>query len=423
MREPIGEADVQLLEVLGLPPRDLVACLLARGGEPGAVLEALMARALPLAHKARLLAGARQVGLPQDLLEAARKQAGLHPASVLLADAPPEGLRDPSTHTEGPLTFRITPRGDLRVSGSQARALPAGLASAGRVILDGLIRLTSLAPLPEAGELEVADCGVRSVDLRGSPLRKLRLRGCPLLRSVRLDAIGSLVIEDCPSLIRLRIDGPVGRDLNVSDCPWLERIDLVGPVQGDLRLNNLGRLSQIPRDLSVAGNLAFRRLALRVLPDRWRCQGKARFEDCPGLLSLGRPAEPVRTLELESCDGIQRFGPGFVVLGDLSIKDCASLSHLDDAVAIGDALRLQGCSAFRTFDPSFRPPATLSLRHLPALVNLPARETPYADLEFVALPAVHRVPTNLRVNGALQVHHCTPVVQALERLRVRDETT
>jgi len=422
MRVPFGQADVQLLEALGLPPRDLLACLLARGREPEAVLEALMARPMPLTHKARLLAGALQMGLPREVVERARKLAHLHPVSLRLAEATTDRQLEQQTVLDSPFQFRIAPHGLLHVEGTTARTLPVGLASPGTIILDGLVHLERLMPLPEAGQLHVRDCAVRSIDLRGTPLRNLFLRNCPLLRSVRTGAIESLVIEHCPSLVNVRIEGPVAKELRILDCGWLEQLDLAAPIRGDLRLRELRRLPRLPHDLEVAGNLEISRVALRVLPDQWRCQGKARFEDCPALLSLGRPAEPVRTLELESCDGLRRFGPGFVVLGDLSIKDCAALSHLDDAVAIGGALRLQGCSAFRTFGPSFRPPATLSLRHLPALVNLPARETPYADLELVALTAVHRVPTNLRVNGALQVHHCTPVVQALERLRVRDET-
>lgn len=417
----IGEAEFQMFEALGLPARDQVAYLLSAGGSAASLLEGLAHQPLSVLHKARLFWGAMQAGVPSDVVERARQAARVHPATVA-ACASESGvqLERPSAE-DGAFRIHIGRLGTLRITSPTARSLPDGLASPGTLILEGLTRLRRLAPFPETRDLEVEECALSSLDLRATPLRRLVLRRCPLLRSVRTGPIGTLVIDDCPSLTHLCLGGPVGGDVRLVSCPWLEHFTVGGALGGNLALKDLPRLARLPDGLHVAGHLDLQRVGVRFFPAKWQSDGPVQVDACPELESLGRPAAPLLALELEGCPGVRRFGAGFTVLGDLKITDCAGFTLLDDAIAVGGTLTVQDCRGLAAFKTSFRPPSRLVLRNLPHLENLPARETPYVKLELSSLPHVHKIPATLKVDGVLKVQFCTPVVHALERRWTRDD--
>jgi len=139
--------------------------------------------------------------------------------------------------------------------------------------------------------------------------------------------------------------------------PGRKKIEAIG----FLRFENCPTLLRLPQNLTVSDGMSLRDCdSLRSLPENLQVS-TLNIDACPSLALISRGLKINDQLYISGCNVLRKLPDHLKVKGDLSIRDCQVLSHLPEYLDVGRHLILKNCPSITELPKNLKIPGSLEL--------------------------------------------------------------
>ena len=366
-----------------------------------AALPSRLAETPELEARVRLVLGAIAQGLDPLWVRSRLESWGVHPVSILLAEAHPKHradlasslLPDDGEWTVGnPTVFR-------------GSVLPQGCVIPVQFVMDGCSGLVELPRDLIAKSLLIQNCSdLRSIHQLSEGVTGLRIENVPNLVDLpdTLHLKKGFYLSACPRLTRLPSDIRAD-EIRISHCPGIRAIK--AKIQcSTFILKNLIHLTDLDLDLKVSGGLELNLPSLQSLRGRAEISGRLKIS-CRKLKDVDAAISVSDDAIIEQCSSLETIGGMLHVKGNLRIGQNPNLASTPDGFVDG-TLELIDLKSLRQVRPLLIASSrTVRIQHCPSLEKMPHGVHIRGSLELLDLQSISHWPDSMSV-GILTVLGC-----------------